>query len=45
MKRVRKQSAKALNITTIVLEILFEIILLPLHICKAIFDVSDELRR
>ncbi|MBQ6980018.1 MAG: hypothetical protein IJQ07_05175 [Clostridia bacterium] len=45
MKRIKKQSAKALNITTIVLEILFEIILLPLYICKAIVNISNELRR
>ena len=39
MKKISKRA------TTIILEIAFEIILLPLHIVKAILNVIEEVKR
>lgn len=44
MKKISKKAAKAMNITLIVLELAFEIILLPFHIVKAILNVIKELK-
>ncbi len=36
---------KALNIFSIILEVICEIVLLPFHILKAVCSIVDELRK
>ncbi|MGN1061528.1 MAG: hypothetical protein ACI4RO_00225, partial [Candidatus Scatosoma sp.] len=45
MKKISKKTTKFINVTSIILEIAFEIILLPLRIVKAIFNVIEEIKR
>ena len=45
MKKISKRANKIINVTSIILEIAFEIILLPLHIVKAILNVIEEMKR
>ena len=45
MKKISKKATKIINVSTIILEIAFEIILLPLHIFKAILNVIEEMKR
>ncbi len=45
MKKISKRATKIINVSTIILEIAFEIILLPLHIVKAILNVIEEVKR
>lgn len=45
MKKISKRATKTINVSTIILEIAFEIILLPLHIVKAILNVIEEVKR
>lgn len=45
MKKISKRANKIINVTSIILEIAFEIILLPLHIVKAILNVIEEVKR
>lgn len=45
MKKISKRATKLINVANIVLEIAFEIILLPLRIVKAIFNVIEEMKR
>ena len=40
-----KRHSKIFNIFAIVLEVIFEIILLPFHIASAIIEVIKEIRR
>ena len=44
MKKISKRATKIINVSTIILEIAFEIILLPLHIVKAILNVIEEVK-
>ena len=45
MKKISKKATKIINVTGIILEIAFEIILLPFHIVKAIWNVIEEMNR
>jgi len=45
MKYISKSESKFFNVLTILLEITFEIILLPFHIVVAIRNVIKELKR
>lgn len=45
MKKISKKASKVLNVVSIVLELAFEIILLPFHIVKAILNIIEELKR
>ena len=45
MKKISKKASKIINVTSIILEFTFEIILLPLHIVKAILNVVEEMKR
>ena len=45
MKKISKKATQIINVTSIILEIAFEIILLPLHIAKAILNVIEEIKR
>lgn len=45
MKKISKKASKIINVTSILLEVAFEIILLPLHIVKAILNVVEEMKR
>ena len=45
MNKITKYSSKTLNVLSIVLEIVCEIVLLPFHIIKAIFDIIETLHK
>lgn len=45
MKKISKKASKVLNVVSIVLELAFEIILLPFHIVKAIANILKEVKR
>lgn len=45
MKKISKRANKIINVSCIILEVAFEIILLPLHIIKAILNVIEEMKR
>ena len=45
MEIISKKATKIINGSTIILEIAFEIILLPFHIVKAIWNVIEEMKR
>lgn len=45
MKKISKKASRIINVTSILLEVAFEIILLPLHIVKAILNVVEEMKR
>lgn len=45
MKKISKKATQIINVTDIILEIAFEIILLPFHIVKAILNVIEEIKR
>ena len=42
---MKKSNQKAFNVFCIIFETVVEIVLLPFHIIKAIFDVIAELRK
>ena len=42
---MRNASRKTINIACIVLDVITEIVLLPLHIVKAVLNVADELSK
>ena len=45
MNKISKRYSKSVNIAVILLDVVFKIVLLPLHIAKAIFDISVEIRK
>ena len=45
MRKSSNEPSKFVNVATTVLEVLFEIILLPFHIAKAILNIIDELHK
>lgn len=45
MKKISKKATQIINVTSIILDIAFEIILLPFHIVKAIWNVIEEMSR
>lgn len=44
MSKSSNNFSKFVNVSTSILEVLFEIVLLPFHIVKAIINVVQELR-
>ncbi len=45
MDKISKRYSKCINITLILLEIIFKFLLMPLQVAKAIFDISVEIRK
>ncbi|MBO5850954.1 MAG: hypothetical protein J6R29_01315 [Clostridia bacterium] len=45
MNKISKRYSKSVNIAVILLETLFKILLLPLQVVKAVFDISVEIRK
>ena len=45
MRKFSRRVSKTINIFTLVLELVSEIVLLPLKVIKTIFQISNELHR
>ncbi len=45
MSKLSKKTSKTINVLSIVLELICEIVLLPFHILKAICEIINELNQ